>query len=127
MATFVDQPPEAAEQERSPRDRDKATEVDLGPLVGRKRGFKTRERIPNSGRIGGMEMWVDEEKGEGGSRRRVGTGTSDSGPQNHNGAKQVDGTGNGGGPMGPPPVPVRRKSRSPPPLPPPSAAATKTG
>ena len=41
-------------------------ELDLSPLVGRKRGFKMRARIPNSGDMGGMEIWVDEERGEDG-------------------------------------------------------------
>jgi len=37
------------------------TEVDLGPLVGRKRGLKTRKRIPFSG---GMGMEVESTAGE---------------------------------------------------------------
>jgi len=36
-------------------------EVDLGPLVGRKRGLNTREHIPFSG---GMEMEVEPAAGE---------------------------------------------------------------
>lgn len=36
---------------------------DLGPLVGRKRGFRTRERIPHSGGMGGMEREVEQEEG----------------------------------------------------------------
>ncbi len=35
-------------------------DADLGPLIGRKRGFKTRERVPLSGGLGGMEE-VNEE------------------------------------------------------------------
>lgn len=38
----------------------RGNEVDLGPLIGRKRGFRTRERVPYSGGLGGMEE-VDEE------------------------------------------------------------------
>jgi len=34
---------------------------DLGPLVGRKRGFKTKERIPFSGGMGGIVMSRDDE------------------------------------------------------------------
>ena len=30
--------------------------VDLGPLIGIERGFRTRERIPSSGGIGGVEL-----------------------------------------------------------------------
>lgn len=48
---------------------------DLGPLVGRTRGFRTRERAPGSGGLGGVEMWpfepgecLWEDKGEGPSR-----------------------------------------------------------
>ncbi|KAI0759255.1 hypothetical protein BD413DRAFT_288171 [Trametes elegans] len=33
-----------------------ATPVDLGPLIGIERGFRTRERIPFSGGMGGVEM-----------------------------------------------------------------------
>ncbi|KAF8955099.1 hypothetical protein BDZ97DRAFT_1927458 [Flammula alnicola] len=50
--------------------------IDLGPLVWRKREFKTRERIPFSGGIGGMEMCVDRADEEG---------------------HQVNGNGNGNG------------------------------
>ena len=35
--------------------------IDLDRLVGRKRGFKTRERIPLSGGMGGMVMCRDDE------------------------------------------------------------------
>lgn len=31
-------------------------QVDLGPLVGRQRGFRTKERNPMSGGMGGVEM-----------------------------------------------------------------------
>ena len=34
-------------------------EVDLGPLVGAPRGFRTRERVPFGGGMGGVEMDVD--------------------------------------------------------------------
>ncbi|KAI0820106.1 hypothetical protein BC628DRAFT_1423178 [Trametes gibbosa] len=37
-----------------------ATPVDLGPLVGIERGFRTRERIPSSGGMGGVEMVPSE-------------------------------------------------------------------
>ncbi|PPQ71925.1 hypothetical protein CVT26_007185 [Gymnopilus dilepis] len=106
-------------------------EVDLGPLVGRKRGFKTRERIPNSGGMGGMEMWVDEERGEGGSRRvgggvgmntnvNMGMGMGVNGVNGAHGSQGTQGTQqkhphpHPNGSMGPPPVPPRR-SKSPPP------------
>ncbi|KAJ3505400.1 hypothetical protein NLJ89_g7437 [Agrocybe chaxingu] len=45
--------------------------VDLGPLVGRKRGFKTRERIPFSGGMGGMEMVLPEQDGKDRGRKKV--------------------------------------------------------
>ena len=38
--------------------------VDLGPLVGRRRGFRTRERIPFSGGMGGVEMVSETEDEE---------------------------------------------------------------
>ena len=41
---------------RTGRQDDSATPVDLGPLVGVERGFRTRERIPFSGGMGGVEM-----------------------------------------------------------------------
>ncbi|KXN90228.1 SET domain-containing protein 3 [Leucoagaricus sp. SymC.cos] len=34
--------------------------VDLGPLVGKERGFRTREKLPLSSGMGGVEMDVDE-------------------------------------------------------------------
>ena len=34
----------------------KGKDIDLGPLVGRTRGFRTKERVPMSGGLGGMEM-----------------------------------------------------------------------
>jgi hypothetical protein len=37
------------------------TKIDIGPLVGRKRGFRTKERIPYSGGLGGMQMAADED------------------------------------------------------------------
>jgi hypothetical protein len=43
--------------------------VDLGPLIGRKLGLKTRERIPFSG---GMEMEVEPAAGEVERRGRSG-------------------------------------------------------
>ncbi|THV07317.1 hypothetical protein K435DRAFT_330200 [Dendrothele bispora CBS 962.96] len=36
--------------------REQASSVDLGPLVGTSRGFKTRERVPGSGGFSGVEM-----------------------------------------------------------------------
>jgi hypothetical protein len=40
---------------------DDTSKIDIGPLVGRKRGFRTKERIPYSGGLGGMQMMADEE------------------------------------------------------------------
>lgn len=40
---------------------DDNTKIDIGPLVGRKRGFRTKERIPYSGGLGGMQMVADED------------------------------------------------------------------
>ena len=34
----------------------KGKDIDLGPLVGRTRGFRTKERVPMCGGLGGMEM-----------------------------------------------------------------------
>lgn len=31
--------------------------VDLGPLVGKRRGFRTKERVPYSGGLSGVEMY----------------------------------------------------------------------
>ena len=53
MAAFVDGVPTGSGQPEQ--------HVDLGPLVGRKRGFKTRERIPFSGGMAGMVMCRDNE------------------------------------------------------------------
>ena len=43
--------------------------VDLGPLVGIERGFKTRERIPSSGGMGGVEMVPPSPSAEAGPSR----------------------------------------------------------
>ena len=53
MAAFVDGVPTGSSQQEQ--------HVDLGPLVGRKRGFKTRERIPFSGGMAGMVMCRNNE------------------------------------------------------------------
>jgi hypothetical protein len=53
MAAFVDGVPTGSGQQDQ--------HVDLGPLVGRKRGFKTKERIPFSGGMVGMVMCRDNE------------------------------------------------------------------
>lgn len=53
MTAFVDGVPNGSGQPE--------LHVDLGPLVGRKRGFKTRERIPFSGGMAGMVMCMDNE------------------------------------------------------------------
>jgi hypothetical protein len=53
MAAFVDSVPTGSGQQEH--------HVDLGPLVGRKRGFKTKERIPLSGGMVGMVMCRDNE------------------------------------------------------------------
>ena len=52
MAAFVDGIPTGSQKEQR---------VDLGPLVGQKRGFKTKERIPFSGGMVGMVMCRDNE------------------------------------------------------------------
>lgn len=46
----------AARSSKTADDGASATPVDLGPLVGIERGFRTRERIPSSGGMGGVEM-----------------------------------------------------------------------
>ncbi len=43
--------------------------VDLGPLVGIERGFRTRERIPSSGGMGGVEMVPPSPSAEAGPSR----------------------------------------------------------
>jgi hypothetical protein len=53
MAAFVDGMSTGSGQQEQ--------HVDLGPLVGRKRGFKTKERIPFSGGMVGMVMCSDNE------------------------------------------------------------------
>ena len=53
MAAFVDGVSTGSDQQDQ--------HVDLGPLVGRKRGFKTKERIPFSGGMVGMVMCRDNE------------------------------------------------------------------
>ncbi|KAF8637223.1 hypothetical protein AX17_002974 [Amanita inopinata Kibby_2008] len=54
MAAFVDSEATHAAGKR----------VDLGPLVGARRGFRTRERVPHSGGLGGVEM-CDENRVDG--------------------------------------------------------------
>ena len=46
---------------------DDVPKIDIGPLVGRKRGFRTKERVPDSGGLGGMQM-ADEEDVPGNGR-----------------------------------------------------------
>jgi uncharacterized protein len=43
--------------------------ADLGPLVGVKRGFKTRERVPFSGGLSGVEFVSEDEDMEAGPSR----------------------------------------------------------
>ncbi|KAH7928022.1 hypothetical protein BV22DRAFT_1126923 [Leucogyrophana mollusca] len=53
MAAFVDgEPMECAEKKAGEGKR----KLDLGPLVGAKRGFRTREKVPLSGGMSGVEM-----------------------------------------------------------------------
>lgn len=73
MAAFVD-----GQQDNVNRPRDDfrldstdSPRIDMGPLVGRKRGFKTRERIPHSGGIGGMEIWREDDGTSGKGRGLV--------------------------------------------------------
>ena len=71
LAEFVDNhtpltpspsPPSLRQENRFLRESDKEADrkdaelVDLGPLVGTERGFRTRERIPMSGGISGVEL-----------------------------------------------------------------------
>ncbi|KAH7913634.1 hypothetical protein BJ138DRAFT_1145684 [Hygrophoropsis aurantiaca] len=53
MAAFIDQEPIVCEEKKAAGSSKK---VDLGPLVGAKRGFKTREKVPLSGGMSGVEM-----------------------------------------------------------------------
>ena len=53
MTAFVDGAPTKSVQQ--------GQRIDLGPLVGRKRGFKTREWIPLSSGMGGMVMCTEDE------------------------------------------------------------------
>ena len=59
MAEFVD-----AEEEEEEGEEGQGEKVDLGPLIGTERGFRTRERVPWSGGMSGVEMDVDVD-GEG--------------------------------------------------------------
>ena len=62
MAAFVDGefpytgPPASAGPSGSNSAPNGRVDIDLGPLVGVKRGFKTKERVPFSGGMGGVEM-----------------------------------------------------------------------
>ena len=40
---------------------DDTAKIGIGPLVGRKRRFRTKERVPFSGGLGGMQMAADED------------------------------------------------------------------
>jgi len=44
---------------------DEVEKAPMGPLLGRKRGFRTRERIPFSGGLGGVEMVSEADNGVG--------------------------------------------------------------
>ncbi|KDR68991.1 hypothetical protein GALMADRAFT_932246 [Galerina marginata CBS 339.88] len=83
-------------------------EVDLGPLVGRKRGFKTRERIPFSGGMGGMEMDVEVGSTEGAKQAHAGEEKGGRAGVNANGRVKANGFGvvNGKKSTSPPPPPL---------------------
>jgi len=68
MAAFVDGQPIGHRKERpgAHDSDDEPDRIDVGPLVGRKRGFRTRERIPFSGGLGGMEMVLDKDESRSG-------------------------------------------------------------
>ncbi|KAJ8453440.1 hypothetical protein ONZ45_g19718 [Pleurotus djamor] len=59
-STFIDadlsQPPPTSSPGAGPST---LPPIDLGPLVGTQRGFRTREKLPHSGGIGGVEMCDD--------------------------------------------------------------------
>ncbi|KAF8188746.1 hypothetical protein BJ912DRAFT_851154 [Pholiota molesta] len=57
--TWTRAPDDAGRQERG-LGLGRWADVDLGPLVGAKRGFRTRERVPYSGGMGGMELVEDD-------------------------------------------------------------------
>jgi hypothetical protein len=62
MAEFVD----VEEGEEEEEGEGMGEKVDLGPLIGKERGFRTREKVPWSGGMGGVEMDVDiDVEGEG--------------------------------------------------------------
>ncbi|GLB44375.1 putative SET (Su(var)3-9, Enhancer-of-zeste, Trithorax) domain containing protein [Lyophyllum shimeji] len=66
---FEDPRPPASEAENGEggsreKEKEKEKRVDLGPLVGARRGFRTRERVQGSGGIGGVVMCSEEEEGE---------------------------------------------------------------
>ncbi|EIN05054.1 hypothetical protein PUNSTDRAFT_91924, partial [Punctularia strigosozonata HHB-11173 SS5] len=69
MSSFVDSPgqvnlermhgfpfPDTLDPRKHVEDPGGGDHIDLGPLIGRERGFRTRERVPWSGGIGGVEM-----------------------------------------------------------------------
>ena len=55
------------------------TPMDLGPLVGVERGFRTRERIPSSGGMGGVELVPSSPSEAGPSRLYSDAGTKKKG------------------------------------------------
>ncbi|KAF8160301.1 hypothetical protein BJ912DRAFT_327011, partial [Pholiota molesta] len=69
--TWARAPDDAGRQERG---FGRWADVDLGPLVGAKRGFRTRERVPYSGGMGGMELVEDDEDFEHADRNGNGNG-----------------------------------------------------
>ncbi|KAK7463497.1 SET domain-containing protein 3 [Stygiomarasmius scandens] len=61
--------------------------VDLGPLVGASRGFKTRERVPGSGGLSGVEMVPSPQPESGPSSLRVDTRLDGARPNSSNGTQ----------------------------------------
>jgi hypothetical protein len=61
MAAFVDRRDLVSLLRRKDQPKEVDSEIDIGPLVERKRGFRTKGRIPYSGGLGGIQMMADEE------------------------------------------------------------------
>lgn len=72
MEAFVDY----QDYQLSPKPPD--SHVDLGPLVGRRRGFRTREKVPFSGGLTGVEMVTPEPMS-----RATSSSSTDSEPHGH--------------------------------------------
>jgi hypothetical protein len=79
------------------RGKGKRGRIDLGPLVGVKRGFGTRERVPFGGGFGGVEMMCDDDDADREAGEDQGGNAGPSGTRREGGG---DRDGDGAGPSG---------------------------